>query len=91
MKKNIKLLLATLMALGMVGAATACEGFEIPGLGSSSEAPAKEYKATFVADGETVAVVTYAEGAESIERSVPPGEVYPHRRCTLGNRIWFYF
>ena len=80
MKKNIKLLLATLMAFGMAGAATACEGFElpfdIPGLGAES-VPAQEYKATFVADGETVAVVTYKEGATSIEEpAVPEKEHY---------------
>ena len=65
MKKNFKLLLAALTALGMVGAASACSfgGTGSTGDNSQSESPAVQYTVTFVADGETVETVTYEEGA----------------------------
>ena len=80
MKKNLKLLLAALMSLGLIGVASAC-GSVAPDIssddGSQSESPAAEYTVTFVADGVTVDTVTYTEGAESItEPEVPAKEHY---------------
>ena len=80
MKKNLKLLLAALMSLGLIGIASAC-GSVAPDIssddGSQSESPAAEYTVTFVADGVTVDTVTYTEGAESItEPEVPAKEHY---------------
>ena len=80
MKKNIKLFLTTLMALGLIGVASACGSTASEGSsdgGSQSEAPAAEYTVTFVADGVTVDTVTYAEGAASItEPAVPAKDHY---------------
>ena len=80
MKKNLKLLLAALMSLGLIGVASAC-GSVAPDIssddGSQLESPAAEYTVTFVADGVTVDTVTYTEGAESItEPEVPAKEHY---------------
>ncbi|MBE5739307.1 MAG: hypothetical protein E7349_00465 [Clostridiales bacterium] len=80
MKKNLKLLLAALISLGLMGVASACD-FIIPDTSSDSglqsESPAVEYTVTFVADGVTVDTVTYTEGAESItEPAVPAKEHY---------------
>ena len=80
MKKNLKLLLAALISLGLMGVASACD-FIIPDTSSDSglqsESPAAEYTVTFVADGVTVDTVTYTEGAESItEPAVPAKEHY---------------
>ena len=79
MKKNLKLFLAALTALGLMGVATACSTEQNSESGSNSqvETPAAEYTVTFVADGETVGTVTYIEGAESItEPEVPAKEHY---------------
>ena len=80
MKKNIKLFLTTLMALGLIGVASACGSTASEGSsdgGSQSEAPAAEYTVTFVADGVTVDTVTYTEGAASIsEPAVPAKDHY---------------
>ena len=78
MKKNFKLLLAALTALGLVGAAAACS--TTPDNSSTPEAstPAPAtYTVTFVADGETVGTVTYTEGDDSIlEPEVPAKDHY---------------
>ena len=74
MKKNLKLFLAALTALGLMGVATACsteQNSESNG-NSQVETPAVEYTVTFVADGETIDTITYVEGAESVtEPEVP--------------------
>ena len=78
MKKNFKLLLAALTALGLVGAAAACS--TTPDNSSTPEAstPAPAtYTVTFVADGVTVDTVTYTEGDASIlEPEVPAKDHY---------------
>ena len=79
MKKNLKLFLAALTALGLMGVATACsteQNSESNG-NSQVETPAVEYTVTFVADGETVGTVTYLAGASAItEPEVPAKEHY---------------
>ena len=79
MKKNLKLLLAALMAFSMIGVVSACAGQSENSSdgGSQSEAPAAEYTITFVVEGVQLESVTYTQGAESItEPTVPEKEGY---------------